>query len=63
VKVGDLVKLKLKYSTLQSIRTKINLPTTGIVDWIHPHNDHYIRLHNMTVEVLSKYYEVASASR
>ena len=62
MKVGDLVKLKNSYQG--SLKAGLhNLPNVGIIDWVHPNNTHYIRLHSMQVEVLTKYYEVISESR
>ncbi len=62
MKVGDFVKLKDCYDAF----LYNNLPVTGIVVWSHPRNDfphEYIKLHNLQVEVLTKYYEVVSESR
>ena len=61
MKVGDLVKLKDNYQA--SLKAGLhNLPAVGIIDWVHPNNSFYARLHNMQVEVLTKYYEVINES-
>ena len=62
VKVGDLVRLKDEYERAVYV-ARFQLPLTGLVVWKHPRNDVYIRLLNMRVEVLTKYYEVISESR
>jgi len=62
VKIGDLVKLKEPYQA--SLKARLhNLPEVAIIDWVHPNNTYYVRLHNMQVEVLAKYYEVINESR
>jgi hypothetical protein len=61
MKVGDLVRLKGCFQNGHG-RWRRSMPLTGLVVWTHP-NCLYLRLHNMQVEILNKYYEVLSASR